>query len=185
VQVSRILVWSRWLGLGLSVVLMGCMPRSVEPPISIQRQPGSPIVQSAVVQDLPITALVEIAGKTIQLEVAQTPQQQATGLMGRKTLADDRGMLFLFEPPRPVQFWMKNTLLDLDMIFLRKGVVMAIVPDVPPCKSNPCPVYGPGNRAEDIDQVIEVRGGRAKELGLKVGDRLPVQFLDSSQSLNR
>ncbi|NJK53776.1 MAG: DUF192 domain-containing protein [Leptolyngbyaceae cyanobacterium SU_3_3] len=164
---------------------MGCIPRSVEAPTSIQRQSDSPIVQPAVAQNLPITALVEIAGKKIQLEVAQTPQQQATGLMGRTTLADDRGMLFLFEPPRPVQFWMKNTLLDLDMIFLRNGVVRAIVPNVPPCKSDPCPVYGPGNRAEGVDQVIEVRGGRVKELGLKVGDRLPVKFLDASQSLNR
>jgi uncharacterized membrane protein (UPF0127 family) len=130
-------------------------------------------------QNLPISAIADIAGEKVQLEVANTPQEQATGLMGRTSLGDDRGMLFPFNPPRPVQFWMKNTLISLDMIFVRQGVVKAIATDVPPCKSDPCPAYGSAN--EVIDQVIEVRGGRSKALGLKVGDRLPVQLFKPGQ----
>ncbi len=162
------------MGIGLSMWLMGCASSTAD----TSTQSNVPIIQAAMVQDLPITAIADIAGEKVQLEVAGTPQEQATGLMGRTSLADDRGMLFPFSPPRPVQFWMKNTLISLDMIFVRQGVVKAIAVDVPPCKSDPCPVYGSQNEA--IDQVIEVRGGRAKALGLKVGDRLPVQFLKAS-----
>ncbi|OLP15744.1 hypothetical protein BST81_24815 [Leptolyngbya sp. 'hensonii'] len=127
-------------------------------------------------QSLPITARITIAGQTIDLEVARTFQEQATGLMFRTTLADNRGMLFPFHPPRSVSFWMKNTLIPLDMVFLRQGRVQFISQNVPPCQADPCPAYGPDRNLE-IDQVIELRAGRTQELGLKVGDRLPVQFL--------
>ncbi|MDY7014675.1 MAG: DUF192 domain-containing protein, partial [Cyanobacteriota bacterium] len=115
-----------------------------------------------------------LGGETIELEVTQTPQQQALGLMFRDRLPDNRGMLFVFEPAQPVGFWMKNVKIPLDMIFLRDGIVRAIA-SVPPCTSDPCPTYGP---EEPIDQVIELRGGRAAELGLKEGDRAIVNFLE-------
>jgi len=97
-------------------------------------------------------------------------------LMYRTSLADDRGMLFPFEPPQPVKFWMENTLIPLDMVFLQDGVVKAIAPSVPPCTTAPCSTYGPGT---PVNQVIELRGGRAAELGLKVGERVKIKFLDS------
>jgi len=124
-------------------------------------------------QVLPITAQAKIGQQVIRLEVAETPRQQALGLMYRRFLAPDRGMLFTFDPPQPVSFWMKNTKMPLDMIFLRQGKVMAIVANVPPCTSTPCPVYGP-EQPVAIDQVIELRGGRSAELGLAVGDRVSV-----------
>ena len=124
-------------------------------------------------QTLPISAQTTIAGHLVELEVARTSQQQATGLMYRTTLAADRGMLFPFSPPQPVSFWMENTLIPLDIVFLRGGVVKAIAANTPPCNTNPCPTYGPRT---PIDQVIELRGGRAAHLGLKVGDRLKIQF---------
>jgi uncharacterized membrane protein (UPF0127 family) len=127
----------------------------------------------AMGQTLPISAQVKVGDQTIGLEVAKTEQQQATGLMYRKQLEDNRGMLFAFHPPRPVGFWMKNCLISLDMVFLRDGKVVAITHNAPPCQKEPCPVYGP---AVNVDQVIELRGGRAKELGIKQGDRLIVQF---------
>jgi hypothetical protein len=108
----------------------------------------------------------------IQLEVAETPQQQQIGLMNRTQLADDRGMLFPFDPPRPVAFWMKNTLIPLDMVFVRNNQVAYVARNVPPCKADPCSTYG---TPVEIDQVIELRGGRAAELGIKPGDRLVVQ----------
>jgi uncharacterized protein len=124
-------------------------------------------------QKLPVTAQVSIHGETIKLEVARTAQEQSIGLMHRQDLAKDRGMLFVFSPPRPVSFWMKNTLIPLDMIFVSNGVVKHIGVQIPPCKQDPCPGYGPEPNT-NIDGVIELRGGRATELDLQVGDRLRI-----------
>ena len=104
------------------------------------------------------------------MEVAKTPEEQATGLMFRTELPDDRGMLFPIAPARNVRFWMRNVLIELDMVFLREGVVLAIIPNVPPCFSETCPNYGPD---VPVDGVIELRGGRAAQLGVKIGDRIP------------
>jgi uncharacterized protein len=125
-------------------------------------------------QKLPVTSQVTIGGQTILLEVARTPEQQSMGLMYRTDLASDRGMLFIFSPPRPVSFWMKNTLIPLDMVFVSNGVVKHIGAQILPCEGDPCPSYGPDSKI-DIDGVIELRGGRAAELRLKVGDRLKVR----------
>lgn len=121
-------------------------------------------------QLLPISVNTIVGDRAIGLEVAKTPQEQATGLMFRTELPDDRGMFFPIEPARNVRFWMKNVLIELDMVFLREGVVQAIIPNVPPCLSETCPNYGPD---VPVDGVIELRGGRAAQLGLKVGDRIP------------
>lgn len=127
-------------------------------------------------QSLPIAAKITIGDQVIDLEVAGTPQEQEMGLMFRTDLPADRGMIFPFTPARPVGFWMKNTLIPLDMVFLRDGVIREIIANVPPCSADPCPSYGPPFNV-DIDQVIELRSGRAEELGLRRGDRLPVEFL--------
>ncbi|HAC64596.1 MAG TPA: DUF192 domain-containing protein, partial [Cyanothece sp. UBA12306] len=129
-------------------------------------------------QKLPVTAKTKIGQQVIELEVAQTPEQQQLGLMYRQSLEDNRGMLFPFDPPRPVKFWMKNVSIPLDMIFLLDGEVKAIENNVPPCNQTPCPTYGP-SIAIDIDQVIELRGGRAEELGIKPGDLLKIEFLST------
>lgn len=96
--------------------------------------------------------------------------------MYRSSLADNRGMLFPFNPARPVSFWMKNCLIPLDIIFIRLGRVVAIAAEAPPCAADPCPFY---NSGKPVDQVIELRAGRAAELGLKPGDRVEVQYLQS------
>ena len=159
----------------MGVLLIGCSPSVPVGPS--QATPSSSPVSSnqpaGMGQMLPISAQVTVGQQVIQLEVAQTAQQQATGLMYRTELAADRGMLFPFMPPRPVAFWMKNMSITLDMVFLRDGKVTAISSNVPPCTADPFPVYGPNM---PVDQVIELRGGRAAELGLKVDDRLVVQY---------
>lgn|GEM_PF-249947 len=125
-------------------------------------------------QYLPVLAQVQLGEALINLEVTRTPQEQALGLMFRPSLEDDRGMLFEFSPARPVSFWMKNVVISLDMLFVRDGKLIAIAAEVPPCTSIPCPTYGP---AEAIDQVIELRGGRAAELNLQPGDPVVVEWL--------
>lgn len=176
---------TRLLSIGLCVALLGCVS-PVSGPVapldnpqdSTQQAPSmhSSQPQANQGQVLPISAKTEIAGQVIQLEVAQTPQQQQMGLMHRPALPDDRGMLFPFNPPRPVRFWMRDTPQPLDMVFLLDGEVKAIETNVPPCTTFSCPTYGPGT---DINQVIELRAGRAVELGLQVGDRLDIQYLES------
>jgi uncharacterized protein len=158
----------------LSIFLAGCMASSSTPVASAPPKP-SPIAAEKLLpgQSLPIRAEVKIGQQTIGLEVAATPMEQQIGLMARTSLADDRGMLFPFKPARGVNFWMKNTLIPLDIIYLYQGVVEEIH-SAPPCKAEPCATY-PSNST--IDQVIELAAGRAKALGLKVGDRLTVQPL--------
>jgi uncharacterized protein len=124
-------------------------------------------------QKLPLTAQFSVKGQTILLEVARTPEEQSMGLMYRTELAANRGMLFSFSPPRAARFWMKNTLIPLDMLFVSNGVVKYIGANIPPCKQATCPDYGP-NSPIAVDSVIELRGGRAAELGIKVGDRLKI-----------
>jgi uncharacterized membrane protein (UPF0127 family) len=172
--------------IALSILLLGCaasVPAQVGGETLVGKQPSpSPVVSSSPTnagQMLPISAQTEIKGQRILLEVARTSQQQQMGLMYRTSLAANRGMLFSFDPPRPVSFWMKNTKIPLDMIFLGEGKVKAIAANVPPCTADPCPSYGPQNTII-IDQVIELRAGRAAELGLKAGDRVSIKFLNGN-----
>ena len=173
------------LTFSLSLCLMGCAPTnsdqapvpvipatSPSPTITPQTKP-KPI--SELAQYLPITATATISGREIQLEVVNTPKEQEKGLMFRPPLEDDRGMLFIFTPARPVAFWMKNTPSPLDIIFLLDGEVKAIARNATICKSDPCPVYPEGGVV--ADSVIEVRSGLTQEIGLKEGDRISVKFL--------
>lgn len=168
------LLVTKLLSLGVTAFLLSCTP---SPPLTVSPAPSvSPTSPSLTRgQVLPITAQAEIGGQIIQLEVAETPEQQSMGLMYRPPLPDDRGMLFPFEPARQVRFWMENTPSPLDIIFLRDGEVKEIAANVPPCTSSPCPTYGPW---ADINQVLELRSGRAAELGLKVGDRIVIRPLE-------
>ncbi|MBK1990614.1 DUF192 domain-containing protein [Sphaerospermopsis aphanizomenoides BCCUSP55] len=165
----------------LGVLLMGCSPpttaKSPTPTSESQSQ-----VQTATNkgQNLPISAQATVPkGTKIKLEVAETPEQQMMGLMHRPALPDDQGMLFVFPSAQPVKFWMKNVPVALDMVFLQNGVVKYIKTAAPPCKKEPCPTYGPN---VPIDQVIELRTGRATELGLKVGDKVNIEFLKPQAS---
>ncbi|GAA4712840.1 DUF192 domain-containing protein [Sphingomonas lutea] len=101
------------------------------------------------------------------VEVARTAEEQAQGLMFRESLADDRGMIFPFEPPREAGFWMKNTLIPLDMIFIRAdGTIARIAANTVPHSLEPV------QSGEPVAAVLEIRGGRSAELGIKEGDRV-------------
>jgi uncharacterized protein len=132
-------------------------------------------------QTLPLEAQTTVQGKTIQLEVARTVEQQATGLMFRTELAEDRGMVFLFNPPNPISFWMKNTLIPLDMVFARSGKVVYLQRNAPPCKTLDCPTYGAGPQ-QPIDQVIELQAGTIDRLKLKVADPIKVEFKKTAKT---
>jgi hypothetical protein len=100
-----------------------------------------------------------------EVEVARTREEQAKGLMFRKELPANGGMLFLLDPPQVASFWMKNTVIPLDMIFIRPdGTIAHIAANSEPYSLQPVS-SGQLNSA-----VLEIAGGRAAELGLKEGD---------------
>jgi uncharacterized protein len=87
-------------------------------------------------------------------------------MMFRTSLAPDRGMLFPYSPPQPVGFWMKNTLIPLDMVFIRAdGTIARIATAVPRSLEQ---VWS----NEPVVAVLEIAGGRAAELGIREGDRV-------------
>ncbi|MGB3300950.1 MAG: DUF192 domain-containing protein [Phormidesmis sp.] len=166
----------------LSMMLMSCsMPDGPPPPTDdpamAAAEPAAPpeITLSGPGQLLPVTAMADLKGETFELEVAQTSEQQSLGLMFRSELPANRGMLFPFGSPRRTRFWMKDVPVPLDMVFLRNGVVVAIA-QAPPCPAEPCPTYGPDNN-QLVDQVLELRGGRAAEIGLQTGDAIAISAL--------
>jgi uncharacterized protein len=103
-------------------------------------------------------------GKSVTAELAVTDEERSRGLMFREKVQPDQGMLFVFEREDVHQFWMKNTLVPLDMIWLDSAKrVIFIAANVPPCKEDPCPSYGPDVPAR---YVLELRGGGAAENGI-------------------
>jgi len=111
-------------------------------------------------------------GQPLQVEIADTPMEQTRGLMFRTDLPEDHGMLFIFDRPGKNRFWMKNTLIPLDILWMddRKRIIH-IEYQVPPCKMDPCPAYGP---SAESHYVLEVKAGVAHKRGLRVG--MPLQF---------
>ena len=101
------------------------------------------------------------------VEVAGSAEEQTIGLMNRADLAPDRGMIFPFPTPRDASFWMKNTLIPLDMIFVRAdGSVARIEANTAPLSLDPVPA------GEPIGAVLELAGGRAAELGITAGAKV-------------
>jgi uncharacterized membrane protein (UPF0127 family) len=101
------------------------------------------------------------------VEVARTAEEQTIGLMNRPSLAPDRGMIFPHDPPRPASFWMKNTLIPLDMIFVRPdGTIGSIAANTVPLSLEPVP------SGEPVSAVLEIAGGRSAELGISAGDKV-------------
>ncbi|WP_241911912.1 DUF192 domain-containing protein [Telmatospirillum siberiense] len=101
------------------------------------------------------------------VEVAETPEQQTRGLMNRASLPADAGMLFDFGMDRPVAMWMKNTLIPLDMLFIKvDGTIAGIAERTVPMSLEVIASPGP------VRAVLELNGGTSDRLGLKVGDRV-------------
>ena len=101
------------------------------------------------------------------VEVMRDDNQRARGLMYRRSMPEDRGMLFDFKREEPVAMWMKNTYLPLDMVFIdRTGRVVNVAENTEPLSERIIPSGGP------VFAVLEVNAGTARRIGLKVGDRL-------------
>lgn len=103
----------------------------------------------------------------VHVEVAADEQSQAYGLMNRKHMAPDAGMLFWFGDSKPRWFWMKDTLIPLDMLFVQyDGTIIHIHPNAQPLDESAIPSKGP------VVAVIELNGGAAAGIGIKEGDKV-------------
>jgi uncharacterized membrane protein (UPF0127 family) len=130
--------------------------------------PGAAAGQSAAGLQQ-VTLCVTSAAKThsFTVEAARTSAEQARGLMFRTELADNMGMIFPFPQPRVASFWMKNTVIPLDIIFVRAdGTIESIADNTVPYSTTPV-VSG-----EPVSAVLELRGGLATELGIVSGDKV-------------
>lgn len=115
----------------------------------------------------PLTIVTSSGTHPFSVEVMRTEQQRERGLMYRRFLPSDRGMLFDFKLEKPIMMWMKNTYLPLDMIFIsRSGKVVGIARDTEPLSerivASGAPAYA----------VLEVNAGTAKKIGLGIGDKI-------------
>ncbi len=149
----------RILALALSIMALGCShtrssttaaPR--EPSVVLRPLDGSPEVR-------------------VTVELARTPEEQRVGLMFRKALDPDRGMLFLFDRPQQLSFWMHNCYIPLDMIFVRPDRrVLGVVERAAPMTDDPRSVDG------ESQFVLEVQSGFAAEHHIEPGT--PLTFVD-------
>jgi len=106
--------------------------------------------------------------KCFNVEIADSPEEQETGLMNREGLEQNRGMLFIFGAEDKYNFWMKNTLMPLDIIWISKeNRIVCIKNNAQPCKTNPCEVFYPSEKAK---YILEINGNTAEKMGLKVDD---------------
>ena len=128
---------------------------------------GSAERSPAGLAQVPLTITTASGTHRFVVEVARTPEQQARGLMHRQSLAPERGMIFPYDPPQDAAFWMKDTLIPLDMIFIRAdGTIARIAENTVPMSLQPVPAFEP------IAAVLEIAGGRSAELGIRAGDKV-------------
>jgi uncharacterized protein len=120
------------------------------------------------------TAVISTAGGDLDLsvEVADDEEERARGLMFRRSLAADGGMVFLYSEPIEGSFWMKNTLIPLSIAFFdAEGSILRIL-DMAPCREDPCPLYTPGVA---FIGALEVNRGAFERLGVREGDRIELR----------
>nr|WP_246611217.1 DUF192 domain-containing protein [Aquisediminimonas profunda] len=114
---------------------------------------------------IPLTIKTSTAVRKFRVEVARTEDEQARGLMFRQSLPEDGGMIFPMSPPRFASFWMKNTVIPLDMIFIRTdGTIARIAADTIPYSLEPV------TSGEPVAAVLELAGGKAAALGIAEDD---------------
>ena len=113
-------------------------------------------------------ARIKLGGVIFNIELAVTPEEHRKGLMGRTDMPDNHGMLFVYSQAHLANFWMKNTLIPLDIMFFDEHGKMTHYYDrVQPCKTTKCPLY---SSLEPIYYVLELSAGKRESLGVAPGD---------------
>ena len=144
----------------LCVAAPACSSSNAVTNAALERSPAG-------LEQVPLTIQSKNGPHKFVVEVARTPEEQAQGLMYRQSLAPDRGMIFPYSPPSQTSFWMKNTLIPLDMVFIRPDGTIARI------EANTVPLsLDPVSSGEPVAAVLELAGGRAGELGIAANDRV-------------
>ena len=178
-----------WLAL---VVLAACQSQgqasAPAPAPSASARPKAPRQTDVTAQDYQAPALPHArvvledaygAKHAVDAEVAATRESRTRGLMWRTSLADGAGMLFIFPQEEPLNFWMKNTLIPLDMIFLAQDrTIVGIVEQATPLTLSP---RGPGT---DAMYVLEVPGGWVAKVGLRKGLKVRIDGIEGLRGLD-
>ncbi|GIX35814.1 MAG: hypothetical protein KatS3mg126_1593 [Lysobacteraceae bacterium] len=148
----------------VTLALMGC----VAPFLAGAGSPGADASQPE--QARLASTTLRVAGHRVRAEIADEETERMQGLMFRRSLGADEGMVFVFEQEMPLAFWMRNTLIPLDILYFDGGArLVSAEHRVPPCRTARCPVYPSRGPARF---VLELNGGRAAELGIGPGSRL-------------
>lgn len=117
------------------------------------------------------------------IEIADDQDERARGLMYRRELAPDSGMLFIYDTPRPVSFWMRNTYIPLDLIFMdAAGIIRHIHRNARPFDETPLPGALPSDPAPDRLMVLEIAAGQADRQGLQIGQPMAHPRLNQAQA---
>jgi len=115
------------------------------------------------------TPFVEIGSVQVSVELPGTPAEMARGLMHREHLGENNGMLFVFEKDQPQSFWMKNTLIPLDMIFINSNDKIVDILSAEPCEKDHCRSYV---SKDDAKYVLEVNKGFSEKHNIEIGDEV-------------
>jgi uncharacterized membrane protein (UPF0127 family) len=107
----------------------------------------------------------------VDAEIASVSNQISKGLMFRESLGYNEGMFFVYSDSKPRTFWMKNTLIPLDMIFIDENFTVVNIHNAVPCKADPCHVY---NSGADSKYVLEINGGLAEQNNITIGNTIIV-----------
>lgn len=164
------MLWNRAASLALLIAAVGCSPLAAGSTSAQGTASSAPAAELAVhpvsgLTVVPLTVTTASGPHAFKVEVASTPAEQERGLMFRTAMGADEGMIFPMDPPRPAAFWMKNTVIPLDIIFIGANhKVLNIAANAVPYDLSPLPSDG------DAAGVLELNGGRAAQIGLKPGD---------------
>jgi uncharacterized membrane protein (UPF0127 family) len=149
------------------LLTFACAQRSSAPVPTTMTTAAAPANASRII--LPDNSIITV-------EVASDDPTREQGLMYRDALAENRGMVFLFLQAGEYPFWMKNTLIPLDMIWMdSQHRIVHIAHDVPPCKADPCPNYPPNAQASS---VLELAAGVAAKHHLANGNVLRFEGME-------
>ena len=117
---------------------------------------------------------VKLKGQRFMVDLAETQEKQALGLMFRDSMPQDHGMLFIFPGESRRSFWMKNTRIPLDIFYFNSNLeLVSVAEKTPPCRTSKCPAYPSEGPAK---YVLELNSGKAAELAVKTGDVLELHL---------
>jgi uncharacterized membrane protein (UPF0127 family) len=137
---------------------------------------AAPLVLSAEQAHEPVSIATDLKTLNFQVEIADDPRERALGLMYRRNMPEDQGMLFDFQAEQPVSFWMRNTYIPLDMLFIRAdGTIDSIAERTTPLSDKSIPSDGP------VRYVLEINGGLSDTLGIEPGDVVTGPALEEAE----